>query len=437
MSLNTFAGTATGEPFEMWAGPVSVALSAEHRKEAATGFASDFDLARSFFAGNYAPTIGSYSVTEGAFETVIPLARDESWARSFDLNAAVRATDYSVSGYVTTWKVGATYNPVDDITFRVTRSRDIRAPNIGDLFSGGTSGTGTIVDKFRNETYPILTLTGGNLSLQPEKADTTGLGVVFQPTFLPGFGSSIDYYNIDIKGALAQLGSQRIMDRCFAGDAGLCSLIVRSAPAAGQQYGLITHVNNLARNLVSQQARGIDFEASYNMRLADINEDWDGNLQIRGLATKVLRLDSTDIDGILQRGAGVGGTVATGAPLTTEAFKYIVSLGYTNDVFNATLTMRGEGDTVYHREAIVCQSGCPVSTANAPTFSMNHIDGRRQFDLSLNYKMMDGMITTFFVVDNLFNEPLALRYGTTGAGYYANTNADEGRMFRMGVRFQM
>ncbi len=437
MSLNTFAGTITGEPFELWAGPVSVALNAEYRKEAATGFASALDLQRSFFAGNYQPTIGAYSVKEAAFETVVPLARDESWARSFDLNAAVRATDYSASGYVTTWKVGATYNPIDDITFRITRSRDIRAPNIGDLFSGGTTGTGTIIDRFRNETYPILTNTAGNPSLLPEKADTTGFGAVFQPTFLPGFGASVDYYNINIKGALAQLGSQRIMDRCFEGDASLCGLIIRGAPAAGQQYGLITQVNNLSRNLVVQQARGIDFEASYNMPLATINEDWEGNVQIRGLATKVLRLDSVDLDGVLQQGAGVLGNVSTGAPLTTGDFKYMVSIGYVTDTFNGTLTMRGEGSGVYHRSAVVCNSGCPVSTANAPTLSMNHVPGRKQFDLSLNYKLMDGMITPYFVVDNLFNEPLALRYGQISNGYYENTNADEGRMFRLGVRFAM
>lgn len=437
MSLNTFAGTVTGEPFETWAGPVSVALNAEHRKEAATGFASAADLQRGFFAGNYAPTLGSYSVTEGAFETVVPLARDAGWARSLDLNAAIRATDYSASGYVTTWKVGATYNPIDDITIRVTRSRDIRAPNIGDLFSGGTTGTGTVIDRFRNENYPILTVTAGNPNLKPEKADTTGFGVVLQPTFLPGFGASVDYYNIDIKGALAQLGSQRIVDRCFAGDADLCSLIVRGAPAAGQQYGLITHVNNLSRNLISQQARGIDFEASYNFPLSTVSEDWDGNLQLRGLATKVLRLDSVDLDGVLQQGAGVGGNAVTGAPLTADDFRYIVSLTYTNDVFTGTLTMRGEGDAVYHRGAIVCNSGCPVSTANAPTFSMNHIDGRKQFDLSLNYKFMDGQVTTFFVVDNLFNSLMSLRYGPISNGYYANTNADEGRTFRLGMRFEM
>jgi iron complex outermembrane receptor protein len=236
---------------------------------------------------------------------------------------------------------------------------------------------------------------------------------------------------------LTQLGSQRIMDRCFEGDASYCSLLVRGAPAPGQTLGLITIVNNLSRNLIAQNARGIDFEASYNMPLSTIAEEWDGNLQFRGLATKVLRLNSIDLDGIVQRGAGVSGSVSTGAPLTADELKYIVSIGYTSDSFSGTITMRGESSGVYHRDAIVCTSGCPVSTINVPTFSMNHIPARKQFDLNLSYKFMDEQVTTFFVVDNLFNEPLALRYGNLGNGYYANTNADEGRTFRAGIRFAM
>ncbi len=438
MKLDTFEGSVTGNPFSTWAGPVSVAFSAEHRKESATGFTTADDLASNFFAGNYKPTFGTYSVTEGAFETVVPLARDTAWARSFDLNAAVRATDYSVSGYVTTWKVGATYNPIDDVTIRATRSRDIRAPNIGDLFSGGTTGTGTVIDRFRNETYAILNNSAGNLNLKPEVADTTGLGVVLQPKFFPGFGASVDYYNIDIAGALSQLGAQRIVDNCYAGDTSVCGLIVREAAAAGQTLGLIRQVNNLSRNLISQQARGIDFEASYNVPLSSINDGWEGNLQLRGLATKVLKLNSVDLDGIVQEGAGVGAGIGVGGgPLTTEDFRYIVSVGYVSPTLSGTVTMRGIGATVYSKTAIVCTSGCPVSTANAQTVSLNHIDGYKSFDLNLNYTFESIGTTAFFVVDNVFNVLQPLKYGPTSNGYYANTNADEGRMFRAGLRFKM
>ncbi|NWM25188.1 TonB-dependent receptor, partial [Escherichia coli] len=72
--------------------------------------------------GNYLPFTGEYSVKEAYLETVVPLGF------GLEFNGAVRATDYSNSGYVTTWKLGATWAPIPDIRFRVTRSRDIRAP---------------------------------------------------------------------------------------------------------------------------------------------------------------------------------------------------------------------------------------------------------------------------------------------------------------------
>src|SRR5690606_28433571 len=109
LQQDVMAASATGNPFSTWAGPVSVAFGAEHRIEKVGGIASDRDVNRWWFAGNFTSSTGKYSVTEGFIETVVPLAVDESWARNLDLNGAVRATDYSTSGYVTTWKVGATW----------------------------------------------------------------------------------------------------------------------------------------------------------------------------------------------------------------------------------------------------------------------------------------------------------------------------------------
>ena len=45
-----------------------------------------------------------------------------------DTNGAARYTDYSLSGSVTTWKLGLTYEPFRDLRLRGVRSRDIRAP---------------------------------------------------------------------------------------------------------------------------------------------------------------------------------------------------------------------------------------------------------------------------------------------------------------------
>src|SRR3546814_3408032 len=70
-------------------------------------------------------------VTEAYLELLVPVIE------GLDLNGAVRGTDYSTSGYVTTWKAGLTFEPIPDIRIRATRSRDIRAPNLGELFKIG------------------------------------------------------------------------------------------------------------------------------------------------------------------------------------------------------------------------------------------------------------------------------------------------------------
>src|SRR3546814_9599934 len=59
-----------------------------------------------FFAGNYKATIGEYTVNEAFVETVFPLLKDVPGADTLDFNGAVRYTDYSESGEVTTWKAG-------------------------------------------------------------------------------------------------------------------------------------------------------------------------------------------------------------------------------------------------------------------------------------------------------------------------------------------
>ena len=93
-------------------------------------------------------------------------------AEEFNLNGAVRRTNYSTSGVVWSWKAGATYKPVDDIRFRVTRSRDIRAPNISELFENGGSSNTNVFDKVLGQSIQVRELNQGNPNLQPEIART-------------------------------------------------------------------------------------------------------------------------------------------------------------------------------------------------------------------------------------------------------------------------
>ncbi|MFX6119227.1 TonB-dependent receptor, partial [Acinetobacter baumannii] len=65
----------------------------------------------------------------------VPLLSEDWFTGALDLNGAVRLTDYSTSGSVTTWKAGLTWKPIPDILLRGTLSRDIRAPSLPELFT--------------------------------------------------------------------------------------------------------------------------------------------------------------------------------------------------------------------------------------------------------------------------------------------------------------
>lgn len=437
------AASMSGEPFENWAGPVSLAFGAEHRKESVDGEASALDEANAFFAGNYHATIGEYDVTEGFIETVVPLLKDLPAVEQLDFNGAVRYTDYSTSGEVTTWKAGATWTPIQDVRFRFTQSRDIRAPGLGELYNRGASGTGNNIDRGitnpdgTNPTYFMRSRTNGNPDLKPEQADTTGIGVVLSPRFLPGFTMSVDYYKIDVEDAIATLGSRQIIDGCYLRSQGdLCSLITRD-PVTNQ----IDVITSQPLNIIGQTASGIDVDASYNLPLPV------GDLSLRAVASFIDKLETITSEGLLVDGKGVnsddGGISLDSSALTAPKYRYLLSAAYNLEPVEVALTMRGIASGVYNNAFIECQTNCPTGAAlptGYTTINNNKIDSAQYFDLAINYKL-ENLGELYFVVENLLDEDPAQVAGGRGAGFYQGqsnvTIYDRfGRMFHAGMRFQ-
>jgi iron complex outermembrane receptor protein len=426
-----------GEPFSTWAGPVSVALGIEHRYERVTSIQTADDVANTWLTGNYHLNLGHYDVTEGFVETVIPLAKDAGWAKSFEINAAMRGTDYSTSGYVTTWKVGATWQLIDDIRFRGTRSRDIRAPYLGELFAGGTAASGnTFIDPFTNTTTTGgFALSKGNPTLGPEKADTTGLGIVLTPGFFPGFQASVDYYNINIGNATEVPNAQSIINACYAGATDLCANIIRV-------NGVINTVVTPPSNIAQQAQKGLDIEASYSLPLDSVNDNWAGTLSIRALGTYVIELKSVDLQYGTVDGKGAigqfGGSGFSG--LNAPTFQSNVTLTYSNDPLTLSVSERHVAGGVYNNAFTQCSSGCPTGNL---TIDNNHVDSNDLWDLSIRYKVFPDNKDTevFLTVQNVFNTAPPFIGGTVGSTYYAGQSNERydrlGRMFLAGVRFKM
>jgi len=427
-------------PFATWAGDVSVAVGAEYREEKIRGSVpTEFQpiinangtTTNRYSVGNYLPFTGKYNVKEAYLETVVPLGL------GLEFNGAVRATHYSNSGYVTTWKLGGTWAPVPDIRFRVTRSRDIRAPNLNELYSTGTANSDSVRNpKFTTDLvngpqfFGYSGLTSGNPDLMPEKADSWNVGAVFSPRFLSGFTASVDYFRIDLKGAIDTISAQETVNRCNEGNQTYCDKItndpVRSLP--NNPYLLIgIQPFNYVRRLV----RGIDFDAAYRKRFAAGT-----SFTLKGTATRYIEnLADTGIVGTV----AVNTVGANGGQASTPKWIYRASTTYDTPAYSLTGVARGVSSGKYLANAIECQTTCPVSTSQFPTYDNNHVKGALYFDLNATMKFStfgDGNGEFFLNVTNILNDGPILLPET---GLAANSTFSDvlGRTFRAGVRIRL
>jgi outer membrane receptor protein involved in Fe transport len=423
-----------GDPFSTWAGTVSVSTGIEHRVQSVNTLSDP--LTGQWYGANYTPVSGHYTVTEGFVEAVVPLAKDAWFAKKLDMDAAIRATGYSLAGFVDTWKFGFTWDVIPDLRIRGNRSRDIRAPNLAELFQTGAGGTNTARDDFHNNNQVLNTgVTQGNVNLKPETSDSTGLGVVFQPTFLDNFSASVDYWEDDIKQAITSIGGQQVIDLCFQGLTQYCSAMTPNLSKLSATPTAITIITQPV-NLASQTAEGLDFEASYAFPVSDIISGAGGNVAMRYVGTH--NITNTTNNKLTPPNQIVGAALAK--------WRHNLTVTYSGDPFTVSLTGRVTSAGVLNLgnfSYVRCTAGCPASTTTAPTIDDNHIPGSFYLDTSINYNFegpYSSAMQIYFNVQNLFNlapgitpSPLAFvpSIQTQTTGQYDLL----GRTFRLGVRF--
>jgi outer membrane receptor protein involved in Fe transport len=427
----------SGEPFSLWAGPVSIATGIEHRKETTGATADPGEAAQAWLITSGTPFNGSFSVTEGYVETVVPLAKNYSWADSLDLDVAARFTGYSTFGTAETWKVGLNYT-VGDLHFRATESRDLREPTLVDLYSTPVTVNFQVADPFvNNQNVTYIGVTSGNPKLKPEKAYSTGLGVVYQPGWLSGFSVSFDYYQVAIAQVIASYSATQLLQLCFNKVQTACDAV---STIGTDNKGLpILQINTIPQNFASEKTKGFDIESSYRLSLSDVFDNWKGNIAFHMLLTHAISdvQNSGAIGTIpLQRAGENGGS----AP---PHYKLNASLNYNRDPVNIGLTVRAISSGKINNSWITCTTGCPVSTANHLTTNQNHIAGAIYFDLNTTYFIptAEGDMELFFNIRNLFNLNPPVYYvgpnNNSWQTYPANGQDYDilGRVFRAGVRF--
>lgn len=429
-------GSIKGELFDLPGGPLGVAAGAGYRKEkfvqitdsrsqqirtgaGIQGYpAALINTLGGFERTNPQPSSGSYDVKEVFGEVNAPLLADRPFAYSLTLNGAVRYTSYSTSGGVTTWKVGAVYEPVQGLRLRTTRSRDIRAPSLGELFQGASQGSANITDPQRgNAASQILTGNTGNTALLPEVANTLVFGTVLQPKFIPGLSLSVDYYNIDIKNAISALTAQQELNLCAQGATEICGFIVRDAT------GAVARVNLPFFNVANRKTRGIDFEAAYTTPLSSFSDNWDGQLNFRLLLNHLSKFDTQVTGAAVLKLAGDIGVNST--PKWSGVFSTSVDVGRASLYVQERYIGPGKFD----------------NTLIASDISENHVPAVLYTDATINYDLMDNArLRLFLTVNNVFDKapPAIPGYLIVGSSLGNRVLYDViGRAFTFGVRVRM
>ncbi len=319
----TFSGGEYGWQLPWAENGIGINVGGEYRKESL-----DFQVDEQFRTGDLAgqggptpPIKGEFDVRELFGEVQLPIV-EHNFIDDFTLTAGYRYSTYHVAGRsfnTDTYKLQGELAPIPDIRFRGGYNRAVRAPNIVELFSpqflglsgsvdpcagatpvasaaqcaltGVGSGFGTYGSIGANPANQYNGLFGGNINLEPEKADTLTAGVVIQPRFVPGLALTADYFDIKVKNVIGPPTFAEVMNGCMGlggvpQNTALCALVHR-APGTGSLWlgtqGFVDLFNVNGTNPL--RTRGFDFQGNYSRRLGGIGT---ANLSFVGTYLKKL-----------------------------------------------------------------------------------------------------------------------------------------------------
>lgn len=324
----------------------------------------------------------------------------------------------------TSYKIGADFEPIPDVRFRAVYQRAVRAPNLAEIGTPFTPGTGDAdVDPCASENLspadyaaggPLAQLclatgvpgaaaaagvvggpiagqinnfTGGNIDLTPEKSRTLTAGVVIQPRMLRGLTASVDYFDVRVRDAIFQLPEQEIIDLCYnveqAATGFFCGKINRNPLDGSLIGGNETGVDATRINAGFLRTRGIDINAAYRTGV------WrDARLALAINATRVLKSDiqATELSPVREC-AGLVGSICL-KPQPKWAFNQTSTLNWGPATVQLRWRYIGKltHDTIGLEDVADRTLAVPVIKARNyfDLFSTFDVDKRFQFRLGIN-----------------------------------------------------
>lgn len=309
---------ASGDLWDLPAGTAQLSVGALYRKQFMNYTVSDFAVldpvtttCQILQEACGSPGRGSFNVKEVFAETLIPLLSDLPWVRSLNVDLGVRSSNYSTTGTTTNGKIAIEWRPTDDLLVRGTVSQVFRAPNLNELYDGRT-----LVQPNLND--PCVGLTAAELaahpvacqyvpvnwagnspaqvntfysgaatvgaSLKPEKGKSIDMGLVYDPDWLPGVSTSLDFWHIYLADTLTAIQADTVVSSCFNNSASpYCSFIHREDNTS-RQPGQVFLINTPVVNLGNLSTSGIDYTLRYKIPHFNVGGMDPGNFRA-GLST--------------------------------------------------------------------------------------------------------------------------------------------------------
>ena len=309
---------ATGELFQMPAGPVLAVVGFEYREDSIDSIPDDV-AAEGLFFGFFSDlgAVGEKFTREYYAEMEFPLLANMAAAKELNFNISGRYTTDEFYGSGNTYSAKLGWRPIDSLLLRATSGTSFRAPNLRENFLLGTTGFGNLFDPCAIpdvaydpinmiydpaadtrepevlvncvangvdptslwlggfNTYSVEVSAGGATDIVEETSESISYGFVWDQPFFEAFDFTIGwtYYEIDITDTIIEPSGQFIVNDCYNSPVSrpsvFCSRITRDAAMTLDfiEAGFI--------NRDQTYASGYDINVGYNQTVTMFNRPFD------------------------------------------------------------------------------------------------------------------------------------------------------------------
>ncbi len=294
--VNQGSFVLSGDLFELPAGPVGFAAVLEGTQQGYDLNSPDAILPTNRLAYNLTGTNGGGDRDRYAIggELSIPIFESlkMSLAGRFDKYDDITNVDDAK-----TWAAGLEWRPFDSLLLRSNYSTSFKAPDMHYVYNEGSGSFSSVLDTFRclstggtpgtsscagaTYTYSMFATSKGEPTLEEETGKSFTAGFVWD--IMDSLSLSVDYYDIKLEGAVANLSSTFILDAeggCRTGltrtrqpyqfdiNSAFCQEVisrVTRTPAIGEPTDRISEIRSGPVNQSYERVTGIDAAMKYRL----------------------------------------------------------------------------------------------------------------------------------------------------------------------------